>query len=602
MGTAGREFYGWDAEGTAKSGAFGLGKKMSPSRLKKNHGLKKTKSRGTASPMAMLGAISESNEMAPENPTASSELKAWDSAVESTPPITNRKQSTVANHGAEDDLISPSAAASSRSMSPRYKKTGNSNGGTTSPSRSSPKARVSRISAHSSGELLCLNERAFSAESNFADDDENAKGRPTVAVLADVVADPKVGRPLREGGRRSPLSTKGEIHDDVTMVRTNSQGHLARTSPESLGPPKLGRYSQAVGSFDQSTDVATERKEKDAKSPLYIIASYDSNDNSLLQRRLSFPPASNMVTEGTIALNSSGGTPPRPSSGDEYIDAYQQAVSKYNSKLTPASPARSTKSSTTAETAALSRTSTPASSSPAGSGSKPIPTSNGKSSTGDKKSNSSLRGTGLKKLVRMPSLRKSRSMGRSVSLKAMFSNTKPTVIQDNLDFSSGVNGMGKAESGGEIDFIAFSDIAGELAKRSPHTNEERFEQNDTNDSYGSLEDDDYTEDFNVVKEIMENKAAGQTKIRADTFDTGYTDYTSDTFPSKTNDVGTAIADLFCFIPLNALDDLCLPTAVKGTTGREPQTPMSETASYFAVNNDQVGKVPPMPSFGEHRQS
>ena len=230
-------------------------------------------------------------------------------------------------------------------------------------------------------------------------------------------------------GRRSGGSKGGEIHDDVTMVRTNSQGHLARASPDSIGPPKMNRYSHAIGSFDQSTDLATEQKQKDTKSPLYIIASYDSNDNSLLQSRLSFPPAHKMVTEGSITLSNSG-TPPRPSSGDEYIDAYQQAVSKYNSKLTPASPARSTKSSATAETAALSRTSTPANS-PARSASKPPSISTGSSSTENKKSRSSSTGGGLKNLVRMPSLRKARSMGRSASLKAMFSTTK--AAGDNID-------------------------------------------------------------------------------------------------------------------------------------------------------------------------
>ena len=590
MGTAGREFYGWDAEGKAKSDAFGLGKKKSPNRLKKNYGLRggrNNKHAGTASPMATLGAISETNKMAPQAPTAVNELAAWASAVESTPPITNRKKPAAANNNASDeDLMSPSAVASARSMSPRYKKTGNSSAGATSPSRSSPRAH---ISSHSSGELLCLSDRA---EYNFDEDNE----LPAVDVLANLVADSELGKSSEVGSRsRSPESKGGEIHDDVTMVRTNSQGHLACTSPESVGPTKVNRYSQAIGSFDQSTDVATEQKQKDAKSPLYIIASYDSNDNSLLQSRLSFPPAHKMVTEGTITPNS--GTPPRPSSGDEYIDVYQRAVSKYNNRLTPASPARSTKSTATAETAALSRTSTPANS-PARSASKPPYISTGSSSKGDKKSKSSLTGGGLKNLVRMPSLRKARSMGRSASFKAMFSNTK--AAEDNIDAVRSTPHMPENNSGGGIDFIDVGHInEDDLAKRqeiinrrrSSFTNEDSLEQN----SYDSLEDDDCTEDFNVMKEIMENNVGTSTKMRANTFDTGYT---GSTLPSMKNDVGNAISDLFCFNPLSAfdIDNICHPTVVKATTGREPQTPMSDTASYLAVNNDQVNQVPAMPAF------
>ena len=584
MGTAGREFYGWDAEGKAKSGAFGLGKKKSPNRLKKNYGLSGSRNNnhaGTSSPMATLGAISETNEMAPQAPTAINELTAWASAVESTPPITNRKKPAAANNNASDeDLMSPSAVASARSMSPRYKKTRNSSAGATSPSRSSPRAH---ISSHSSGELLRLNDRS---EYNFDEDNE---------LLADPVADSELGK-SSEVGRPShlPKSKGGEIHNDVTMVRTNSQGHLARTSPENIAPPKVNRYSQAAGSFDQSTDVATEQKQMDAKSPLYIIASYDSNDNSLLQSRLSFPPAHKMVTEGIITLNSSG-TPPRPSSGDEYIDVYHRAVSKYNNRLTPASPARSTKSSATAETAALSRTSTPANS-PARSASKPPSISTGSSSTGDKRSKSSLTGGGLKNLVRMPSFRKAGSMGRSASFKAMFSTTK--AAEDNID---AVRSTPENNSGGAVDFIDVGHInEDELAKRqeiinrrrSSFTNEDSREQND---SYESLEDDDYTEDFNVVKEIMENNVGTSTNMRANSFDTGYT---GSTLPSMKNDVGNAVSDLFCFNPLSAfdIDNICHPTVVKATTGREPQTPMSDTASYLAVNNDQVNQVPAMPAF------
>ena len=587
MGTAGREFYGWDAEGKAKSGAFGLGKKKSPNRLKKNHGLsggKNNKHAGTASPMATLGAIPETNEMAPEAPTAANEVKAWASAVESTSPITHTKKSAAANNNASG-LKSPSAVASSRAMSPRYKKTGNSSAGATSPSRSSSRAH---ISSHSSGELLRLNDRS---EYNFDEDNE---------LLANLVADSGLGKPS-EVGRPShlPKSKGGEIHDDVTMVRTNSQGHLPRTSPENIAPPKVNRYSQAVGSSDQSTDVATKQKQMDAKSPLYIIASYDSNDNSLLQSRLSFPPAHKMVTEGTITPNSSG-TPPGPSSGDEYIDAYQRAVSKYN-RLTPASPARSTKSSATAETAALSRTSTPANS-PARSASKPPSISTGSSSTGDKKGKSSSTGGGLKNLVRMPSLRKARSMGRSASFKAMFSSTK--AAEDNIDAIHSTPHMPVNKSGGGVDFIDVGNISeDELARRqeiinhrrSSLTNEDSLEQND---SYESLEDDDYTEDFNVMKEIMEYNVGTSTKMRANTYDTGYTGYTGSTLPSMKNDVGNAISDLFCFNPVSAfdIDNICHPTVVKATTGREPQTPMSDTASYLVVNNDQVNQVPAMPAF------
>ena len=80
MGTAGREFYGWDTEENAKAGAFGLGKKKGPSRTKKSYdhsGGRTRKNFGAASPKAMLGAISEGNELAPEGPAAANELKAW---------------------------------------------------------------------------------------------------------------------------------------------------------------------------------------------------------------------------------------------------------------------------------------------------------------------------------------------------------------------------------------------------------------------------------------------------------------------------------------------------------------------------------------------
>ena len=568
MGTAGREFYGWDAEANAKSGAFGLGKKKGPSRTKKKHGQSggsTKKNLGTSSPVAMLGAISENNELAPQEPAAVDELKAWTSAVESTPPITNRKKPAVANKSGSDiDLVSPSAAASSRSMSPRYKKTGRSNSGATSPSRSSPRDHAS---PHSSGEVGT--ENAF-----------DKAGMPTADVLADLVTGSKTSK-SKIVGRRSPVSKGGEIHDDVTMVRTNSQGHHARATP-----PRVNRYSQAVGSFDQSTDVATEQKQKtqkSAKSPLYVIASYDSNDNSLLQSRLSFPPAH-----------------PRPSSGDEYIDAYQHAVSKYNSKLMPVSPARSTKSSATAETAALSRASTPVNS-PARPAGKPPSISAGSSSTGDKKSKSSSpTGGGLKNLVRMPSFRKARSMGRSTSFKAMFSTTK--AAEDNLEMTT--NQMPENKSGGGIHTLEGGQVSDDdLSKRqgtinrqrSSFTSEDNFERND---SYDSLEDDDYTEDFNVVKEIMEKNAGTSRRMRANTYGSSCTGYTGGTAPSITNDVGDAIADLFCFNPLSAfdLDNICHPTPVKATVGNEPQTPMSDTASCLAVSNDQVEQVPAMPAY------
>ena len=161
----------------------------------------------------------------------------------------------------------------------------------------------------------------------------------------------------------------------------------------------------------------------------------------------------------------------------------------------------------------------------------------------------------------------------------------------------------ETKSSDGIDFIDVGHVnEDELAKRqeiinrrrSSLTNEDSLEQND---SYDSLEDDDYTEDFNVVKEIMENNVG--TKMRANTFDTGYTGYTSGTLPSMKNDVGNAISDLFCFNPLSAfdIDNICHPTVVKATTGREPQTPMSDAASYIAVNNDQVNQVPAMPAIG-----
>ena len=226
MGTAGREFYGWDTEANAKSGAFGLGKKKKGlSRTKKKYGQsgdRTKKNLGTSSPVAMLGAISENNELAPQEPAAVDELKAWTSAVESTPPITNRKK--PAKSGSDEDLVSPSAAASSPSMSPRYKKTGRSNSGATSPSRSSPRAHAS---PHSSGEAGT--ENAF-----------DKGGMPTADVLADLVTGSKTSK-SKNVGRRSPVSKGGEIHDDVTMVRTNSQGHHARATP-----PRVNRYSKPV--------------------------------------------------------------------------------------------------------------------------------------------------------------------------------------------------------------------------------------------------------------------------------------------------------------------------------------------------------------------
>jgi len=579
--------------------------------------------------MTMLGAISEYNEVKGEEVQAQAqaqgvnEVAAWSAAVmESTPPITNRKKADIPAATINDpprakkqeggeQLISPSAASSARSSSPKYKKSS----GTPSPPRSSPQ---SRVSAHSSGELLCLTDQAFGADYNYAENYGPEKVVPTVDMLSDLVSISELGNPTN---RQKPAAqAKEEMHDDVTMLQTNSKDALGRST--SMTPPKLNRYSEAIGSFDQSSDVVTAQKARDGKSPLYVVASYDSKDNSLLQSRLSFPPAGQgMVNEGIVGLKGCGthistATKP-PSSGDDYIDAYKEMVDKYNTTMSArginsGSPARSTKSAATAATAALSPETTPTNS-PTRSSLRSVGT--GSSSTGDKKgkstSSSASPKVGLKKLVRMPSLKKARSMGRSASFRAMFSANKSAQDVDEPKNSSSKET--EKESEGDL-YLAPVDIDHEeLARKQEAINRRRnsftkvdtLEQTDTA-SYESLEDDDYTEDFNVAREIMGNNIAEQTKVRVNTFDTGFTGYTADTVPSKKDPVASAIADLFCFNPLGAfdLDSVCHPAVVQVTTGKMPATPVSAESSYLAGSNypEEEDSMPPMPNFGsgEHR--
>jgi len=477
MGTAGREFYGWEERGAkSKSGVF-----LSFGRMMKKgdgQGKKNGKAAASAYPkgrsMVVMGAISESNEMLEEEDIIAQ-------------PGVNRRKAKGDSHPkpkAEDQLISSSSAASN--PFPGYKK------GISRPAeRSSPPPSRVQVSANSSGELLRLNDTAYTPDFHFAESYDEAD-EPTVDdVLADLVqlASSSVGK-VAERQIPPPASTKEEQ------------------------PPKVSRSSQAI-----TADV-------------------------------------------------------KKSSGDEYIDAYKGLVKKYQNVLPPdseakssSSPARSTKSTKSSATAE-----TLASSQPNNSSARTSSVGAGSSSAGDKKSKSSS----LKNLVRLPSLMKARSMGRSPSFKAVFSANK-----------------------------ASNDDAGQKTA-SPDVPPVGIDQDVLTQQQASLDDDIYTGDFNVVRELVVNKARNAALAKANTFDT------ADTAPSKKDYVSSAISDLFCAFDL---DNICQPGRTRGGASQTfdtpyLQAPTSPGSSYLKTPPSQAASsltgsdcycesaMPRMPNFAQ----
>ena len=509
MGTAGREFYGWEERGAkSKSGVFlSFGRMMKKGgRQGKKNGKATVSAYSKGRSMVGMGAISESNERMEEEEIA-------------TRPRTKAKGDSHPKPKAEDQLFSASSAASN--PFPGYKK------GISRPAeRSSPPPSRVQVSANSSGELLRLNDTAYTPDFHFAESYDEAD-EPTVDdVLADLVqlASSPVGK-VAERQIPPPAWTKEEQ------------------------PPKVSRSSQAIGSLNQSADVSKDKiaQGDDGELPLSNnAASYDSLDNTLLQKQVSFLPAPKMATADA-----------KPSSsGDKYIDAYKGLVDMYippDSKTKSGSPARSTKSSATAETLASSQ--------PNNSSARTFSVGAGSSSAGDKKSKSSSLSSSspkvaLKNLVRLPSL-KARSMGRSPSFKAVFSANK----------ASNDDAWQKTASAGVPPVGIDQDV---LAQQR-----------------ASLDDDIYT------------AAAKASVAKVNTFDT------ADTAPSKNDYVSSAISDLFCAFDL---DTICQPGRTRGGASQTLdtslgtsylKTPTSQAASSL-TGSDCYGEsaMPRMPNFAQ----
>ena len=449
--------------------------------------------------MVVMGAISESNERMEEEEIA-------------TRPTADRAKAKGDSHPkpkAEDQRISFSSAASN--PFPAYKK------GISRPAeRSSPPPSRVQVSANSSGELLRLNDTAYTPDFHFAESYDEAD-EPTVDdVLADLV-----------------------------QLASSSMGKVAERQipPPASTKEEQPRSSQAIGSLDQSADVSKDKIAQGDEGELPLsnnAASYDSLD-----------PAPKMVIADV-----------KKSSGDEYIDAYKGLVKKYKNGLPPdsegkssSSPARSTKSSATAETLASSQ--------PNNSSARTSSVGAGSSSAGDKKSKSSSL------LARLPSLMKARSMGRSPSFKAVFSANKASN-----------DGAGSKTASADVHALAPVD-QGELAQQQ-----------------APLEDDIYTGDFNVVRELSVAKA--------NTFDT------AGTAPSKKDYVSSAISDLFCAFDL---DNICQPERTRGGASQTLdtpylQTPTSPGTSYLKTPTSQAASsltgsdcyaesaMPRMPNFAQ----
>ena len=167
-------------------------------------------------------------------------------------------------------------------------------------------------------------------------------------------------------------------------------------------------------------------------------------------------------------------------------------------------------------------------------------------------------------------------MGRSPSFKAVFSAKK-----------------------------ASNDDAGQKAA-SADVPPVGIDQDELAQQQAPLEDDIHTGDFNVVRELMVNKARIATKAsvaKANTFDSSYTSFTADTAPSKKDSVPGALSDLFCGGAFD-LDNICQPVRTRGGASQTLdtsylQTPSSPSTSYL-TGSDCYGEsaMPQMPNFAQ----